>query len=77
VVVGGGVSRAGDAFMRPVLHALDAERRASALVQRALPRSAVELLPAERRAGSLGAVAVARIGLERRLADGGREVGSR
>lgn len=76
VVVGGGVSRAGDAFMQPVLRALAAERSRSALVQRALPRSAVELLPADRRAGPLGAVAVARIGLGLRREDERREVGS-
>lgn len=77
VVVGGGVTRAGDAFMQPVLQALDGERMASALVQRALPRTAVELLASERNAGPLGAVAVARIGLARTLADERREVGSR
>jgi glucokinase len=77
VVVGGGVTRAGDAFMQPVLQALDEERRTSALVQRALPRSAVELLGSERNAGPLGAVAVARIGLSQRRSDERREVGSR
>ena len=77
VVVGGGVTRAGDAFMQPVLQALDGERMASALVQRAIPRTAVELLASERNAGPLGAVAVARIGLGQLRSDERREVGSR
>jgi glucokinase len=77
VVVGGGVTRAGDAFMQPVLQARDGGRVASARVQRAIPRTAVELLASERNAGPLGAVAVARIGLGHLRSDERREVGSR
>ena len=63
VVIGGGLSRAGDPFLTPILTALDAEREASALVRRALPPGAISLLPPDARAGAWGAVLVARSGL--------------
>jgi glucokinase len=65
VVIGGGVARAGSAFLDPILEILDRERLASALVRQAIPPHAVELLSRDRDAGASGAIAVARIGLAR------------
>jgi predicted NBD/HSP70 family sugar kinase len=63
VVVGGGVSRAGEPFLHPILAALDDERAASDLVRAAIRPGAVRLLPADSDAGAWGAVTVARAGL--------------
>ena len=64
VVIGGGPSRAGEAFTRPLLRTLGEERSASALVRRAF-LGAVEVLPPDSQPTSWGAITVARIGLHR------------
>ncbi len=68
VVIGGGPSRAGDAFTRPLLRSLETERDASALVRRAF-LGAVEVLPPDAQPTSWGAITVARIGLQRTRTD--------
>jgi glucokinase len=65
VVIGGGLTRAGDAFLQPIVEELERERDASPLVNRALPSGAVSLLPPDAQAGVWGAVLVARSGLGR------------
>ena len=64
VVIGGGPSRAGDAFTRPLLRSLEEERSVSALVRRAF-LGTVEVLPPDAQPTSWGAITVARIGLHR------------
>jgi glucokinase len=63
VVVGGGMSRAGEPFLRPILDELERERAASPLVRQAFTPNPVELLPPDSDAGAWGAVTVARAGL--------------
>lgn len=77
VVVGGGVTHAGDAFVRPLRAALDAERRDSPLAARALRGDPMELLDVDRPVGALGAAAVARMQMEPLTSVTGREVGRR
>ena len=64
VVIGGGPSRAGDAFTRPLVRSLEEERSVSALVRRAF-LGTVEVLPPDAQPTSWGAITVARIGLHR------------
>jgi glucokinase len=63
VVIGGGMSRAGEPFLRPILDELERERAASPLMTHALTPNPVELLPAGSDPGAWGAVVVARSGL--------------
>jgi glucokinase len=63
VVIGGGPSRAGDAFSEPLMRCLADERSASALVRRAF-LGTVEVLAPDAQPTSWGAVTVARIGLQ-------------
>jgi glucokinase len=63
VVIGGGMSRAGEPFLRPILDELERERAASPLISHALTPNPVELLPADSDPGAWGAVVVARAGL--------------
>ena len=63
VVIGGGMSRAGEPFLRPILDELERERAASPLISHALTPDPVELLPADSDPGAWGAVVVARSGL--------------
>jgi glucokinase len=63
VVIGGGMSRAGEPFLRPILDELERERAASPLITHALTPNPVELLPADSDPGAWGAVVVARAGL--------------
>jgi len=63
VVIGGGLSRAGEPFLRPILAELEREQAASPLISHALTPNPVELLPRESDAGAWGAVVVARAGL--------------
>jgi glucokinase len=63
VVIGGGLSRAGEPFLRPILDELERERAASPLISHALTPNPVELLPADSDPGAWGAVVVARSGL--------------
>ena len=60
VVLGGGVTGAGETFLAPVLRALDELRAASELAQEALPLDVVHLLPSDADAGRWGAVILAR-----------------
>ncbi len=60
VVLGGGATHAGDAFLTPVLTELAELRSQTALTHRLLPDSKVSLLPANTNAGLLGAIALAR-----------------
>ena len=78
IVLGGGVSHAGEAFMGPVRRHLDRYREASPLAAEILLPDLVQLLPADADAGAWGAVTVARESLDqRRVAAmaGRREVG--
>lgn len=77
IVLGGGVSHAGEPFMAPIRRELDRLRAASALTAEVLPPNLVQLLPAGSDAGAWGAVIVAReafAGAGARATDG-REVG--
>jgi predicted NBD/HSP70 family sugar kinase len=60
VVIGGGMSRAGEPFLRPILEELEREQAASPLISHALTPNPVELLPADSEPGAWGAVVVAR-----------------
>jgi glucokinase len=60
IVIGGGVSHAGEAFMAPVRRELDRFREASALSDEILRPDLVVLLPPGADAGAWGAVTVAR-----------------
>lgn len=77
VVVGGGVTHAGDAFAQPLRAAFERERSASALVARALRPDALELLDPGRPVGALGAAAVARMQMTLDASATRREVGQR
>ena len=72
VVLGGGVSHAGETFMAPIQRELDRLRAASAIAGELLPRDVVEALPMGADAGVLGAVAIAQQALQR----DGREDGT-
>jgi glucokinase len=63
VVIGGGMSRAGQPFLTPILAELEREQAASPLIRHALTPNPVELLPADADPGAWGAVVVARTGL--------------
>jgi glucokinase len=60
VVIGGGVAGAGEALLQPILHAIDEERRVSALVDAAMSTITIELLSPDLNAGARGAAAIAR-----------------
>jgi glucokinase len=64
IVIGGGVSHAGEAFLAPVRRELDRFRAASALSDEILRPELVVLLPPGADAGAWGAVTVARELLE-------------
>jgi glucokinase len=64
IVIGGGVSHAGAAFMAPIRRELDRYRAASPLAAEILPPDLVQLLPAGADAGAWGAVTVARESLD-------------
>jgi predicted NBD/HSP70 family sugar kinase len=74
VVIGGGMSRAGAPFLRPILDELDREKAASALISHAFTPNRVELLPPESNPGPWGAIVVARSGLGGAAAAPEREV---
>ena len=59
VAVGGGVARAGEAFLDPLLRALDRMREASPLARQVLRSGVVHVLPAAD-TGAWGAIALAR-----------------
>lgn len=60
IVLGGGVSRAGRAFLDPILHELDAMRAASELAAEMLPADIVANSPDGGDAGTWGGISVAR-----------------
>ncbi len=60
IVLGGGVSRAGAAFLNPILRELDAMRAASELAAEMLPADVVAISPDGGEAGSWGGISVAR-----------------
>jgi len=64
IVIGGGVSHAGEAFMAPVRRELDRFRAASALSDEILRPELVVMLPPGADAGAWGAVTIARELLE-------------
>jgi glucokinase len=64
VVLGGGVSHAGDTFMAPIQRELDRLRAASPVAGQLLPAGVVEPLPVGADAGVLGAVAIAQQALQ-------------
>jgi glucokinase len=66
IVIGGGVSHAGEAFMAPIRRELDRFRAASPLAAEILLPELVQLLPPGADVGAWGAVTVAREALERR-----------
>ena len=63
VVLGGGVSHAGETFMAPIQRELDRLRAASPTAGQLLPPGVVEPLPVGADAGVLGAVAIAQLAL--------------
>lgn len=65
VVLGGGVSHAGETFMAPIRRELDRLRAASPIAGELLPFGVVEPLPVGADAGVLGAVAIAQQALQR------------
>src|SRR5689334_14259617 len=75
IVIGGGVSSAGDTFMKPVEDALSAMRKQSPLAERVLSRERVFLLPSDFKAGAWGAIELARWASNRnpRIRGGERE----
>ena len=66
IVIGGGVSHAGEPFMAPIRRELDRYRSASALAAEVLLPDTVQLLPPDSDAGAWGAVTIAREFLGRR-----------
>ena len=60
IVIGGGVSHAGEPFMAPILRELDRYRAASPLAADILRPNLVQLLPPGADAGAWGAVTIAR-----------------
>ncbi len=64
IVIGGGVSHAGEAFMVPIRRELDRFRATSPLAAEILLPELVELLPAGADVGAWGAVTVARVALD-------------
>jgi glucokinase len=77
IVIGGGVSHAGEPFMAPIRRELDRYAATSPLAAEILQPDLVQLLPAGADAGAWGAVTVARESLEGRATAAAqrREVG--
>jgi glucokinase len=66
IVIGGGVSHAGEPFMAPVRREIERLRDASPLARELLAAGVVQLLPPGADAGAWGAVTIARDALARR-----------
>lgn len=56
VLLGGGVSRAGDTFLQPILHELEQLKQNSPFAQEMLRADKIALIPAEYNAGVWGAI---------------------
>jgi glucokinase len=63
VVLGGGVTRAGDAFARPLWQALSALRASSSLASSMIPDGKIVIVPIDFNAGVMGAVHLAPVPL--------------
>jgi len=63
VILGGGVSHAGEVFLHPILRELESQRQASALAREMLAADMLCLLPPDYEAGLWGAIALAERGL--------------
>jgi predicted NBD/HSP70 family sugar kinase len=72
IVLGGGVSHAGEAFMTPVRRELERFRATSPLAREILVPGRVQLLPPGADAGAWGAVVIAREALARSAGQDGR-----
>ncbi len=59
VILGGGVSHEGQAFLMPILAELERMRSVSDLATILLPKNKVSLLPADMNVGTWGAIALA------------------
>ncbi|MEA2573420.1 MAG: glucokinase [Chloroflexia bacterium] len=59
IVLGGGVSREGEAFLQPILHELERLRQDSPLAHEMLRPDMIRLLPPDYEAGTWGAVVLA------------------
>lgn len=59
IVLGGGVARAGETFLAPILREWERQRQASPLARTMLRPPMLQLVDPQRRIGTLGAVAVA------------------
>jgi glucokinase len=70
VCIGGGVTSAGPAFLKPINKELDRLRRASALAREVLSDDLVQLLPPGSDAGTWGALTLARDGWTQRSVPG-------
>ena len=77
IVLGGGVSRAGDAFLDPILRELDAMRAASELATDMLPADVVAVSPDGGDVGTWGGISVARATSGRRGTNTSEEVVAR
>ena len=75
VVLGGGVSHAGETFAHPIQRELDRLRAASALAREQLPADIVDLLPPGADAGAWGAVTIAAAHAGSGAGQGSEEVG--
>ena len=70
VCIGGGVTSAGSAFLKPINNELDRLRRQSALAREVLSDDLVQLLPPGADAGTWGALTLARDGWTQRSVPG-------
>ncbi len=64
IVLGGGVTHAGEAFMAPLLNEIERQRQSSSLAREMLVPGLFQLLPPDYDAGMWGGVALAQNGIE-------------
>ena len=63
VYIGGGVARAGDAFIAPIERELERERSVSSLIRHAVPAGVIRVVPSDTDPVARGAGVIARAGL--------------
>lgn len=63
IILGGGVSRAGETFLEPILNEIERQRLDSALAREMLRPDMIQLLPPDYDAGMWGGVALAQTGV--------------